>query len=390
MMKQLRQWQSDQLFYASFMLFVCGQFLLPYKPLGDILFYAILLPAVIWHFRKSLIEIFFKREDLLYNLIMLLFAYIIAHSLLYRPLDKHTLGIIGSTISNYIFLISAREYFTSCNRIEEFCKIVVIAAGIGAVFSLIDFMIFYQQGVRLKPWNTSDHEIAGASVYAVSGLMALYVYHISETLREKLFAVCAFVLIFIVILFAGSRGPLLALLCSIMVLGVAYYRLRFVLLMLVLLATLGATFYFGYDHLSDSMRIRYDGLVRPDAYRLSIFQLAWEKIKERPLLGYGMRAYFDHYSARQPHNLFLGTAFYLGVPALLVLLATVALSFYYVLKSKAESGYKYLVLALLVFGVLGSLTDNSRIVRAPSASWLFYWMPVAMAVGMRHRDKITT
>jgi len=386
-MKIIRQCESDKLFYLSFMLFVCGQYLLSYKALGDILFYAVLLPVFIWHFRKTLMDVCFKRDDMLCNIVLLLFAYIIAHTLLYRTIDKYTLGIIGSTISNYIFLISAREYFSSYNRIDEFCKMVVIAAGIGAVLSLIDFMIFYQPGVRLRPWNTSDHEIAGASVYAVSGLVALYIFHISQILKEKLYALAAFVLIFTVILLAGSRGPLLALLCSIMVLGVAYYRLRFVLVMLALIAMLGAILYFGYDYMSDSVHIRYGGLIRPDAYRLSIFQLAWEKIKERPLLGYGMRAYFDHYSARQPHNLFLGTAFYLGIPALLVLLAIVGLSFYYVLKSKADDTYKYLVLALLVFGVLGSLTDNSRIVRAPSASWLFYWMPVAMAVGIRHKAK---
>jgi len=387
-MKIIRRWESDKLFHLSFMLFVCGQYLLPYKALGDILFYAALLPAFIWHFRKTLMSVLFKHDDMLCNIILLLFAYIIAHTLLYRTIDKYTLGIIGSTISNYIFLISAREYFSSYNRLDEFCKMIVIAAGIGAVLSLIDFMVFYQQGVRLRPWNASDHEIAGASVYAISALIAIYVFHISQTLKEKLYALIAFVLIFTVILLAGSRGPLLALLCSIMVLGVAYYRLRFVFIVLTLIAIFGATFYFGYDYMSDSMHIRYGGLVRPDTYRLSIFQLAWEKIKERPLLGYGMRAYFDHYSARQPHNLFLGTAFYLGIPALLALLAIVGLSFYYALKSKATAAYKYLVLALLVFGVLGSLTDNSRIVRAPSASWLFYWMPVAMAVGIRPRAQL--
>lgn len=384
-MAVIKKWESDKLFFISFMLFIFGQYVLRYKFLGDILFYAVLLPAVLWHFRKELKTIFFKHDDLLCNFVMLLFSYIIAHTILYRPLDHYTFSIIGSTISNYIFLISAREYFLGYRSIDDFFKVVMAAAAIGAVFSLIDFMVFYQDGVRLRPWNTSDHEIAGASVYAVSGLIAIYIFHNSHAMKEKCFALVVFALIFLVMLLSGSRGPLLALACSGMVLGVAYYRFRFILIGSALLLLLAAAFYLGYDYLPEDVQNRFEGITRPDTHRLSIFQLAWEKIMDKPFLGYGMRAYFDHYTARQPHNLFLGTAFYLGIPALLVLLAIVSLSFYYALKSKVGAAYKYLVLALLVYGVVSSLTDNSRIIRSPSASWLFYWMPVAMAVSLRQK-----
>jgi O-antigen ligase len=374
-------------FPAAFMFFIGSQYIFAKPIFANLFFYGLLLPVFIWHFRDKLVQIIFGRQEAISKVVLLLSSYIILHTLLVRQLDWRTFAIIGSTASNYLFFIAAREYFSYCKDRLAFFKIMLIAASCGAFISILDYFINYNYNQRLRPWNSTDHEIAGASVYAICCLISGYIYIESRSMRDKLFCILACLAFSVVIVLTHSRGPMLALFCSGVFLGIAYFRWRFALCVLLFFLFGIAASYLAYKFSPESTQAFFNDILRPDAYRLSIFKFTFDKIMEHPWLGYGMKADFGHYAAQNSHNLFLGAAFYLGIPGFLLLMWLCALSFYQAARSNIVIHLRYLLIALMLYGITASLTDNSRIMRSPTGAWFFFWMPIGFTAGLR-RDSI--
>ncbi len=136
---------------------------------------------------------------------------------------------------------------------------------------------------------------------------------------------------------------------------------------------------------------------RASGYRLELWQLSLERIIEKPVFGYGIRHKFisNVPDGHSPHNLFLSTAYYFGLPTLIIFCGLLLQGVRNVRKAfifnTYDSQYLKLVILLYIHAVLSVLTDHGQLVRGNTPLWIIFWMPVCMslAIGSRNRAKQT-
>jgi O-Antigen ligase len=194
----------------------------------------------------------------------------------------------------------------------------------------------------------------------------------------------------LLILLTQSRGPIGTYAICLAFSFLAFPRLRplaarmaFVLgiacLLLMLLYGLSAAVEAGIAFV--------DGMVtRGDSYRVELWTMTVQEILTSPLSGHGIAARLSDPVAYAPHNLFLATAYYFGVPALVLLVvALVSLAAQVARSRSADNQLAVLAGILLMHAVLSVLTDHGAFIKGPSPLWMIFWLPVAMAIATTTR-----
>ena len=124
--------------------------------------------------------------------------------------------------------------------------------------------------------------------------------------------------------------------------------------------------------------------------RLWGWKATWHQISEQWLLGYGVRAPFvvdwsDTPYAQtgmmflHPHNLFLSIwydAGLVGLILLLILLALIVKKLYSLQCIQEPRYWSYIFL----FVLLASLVDSPTLINRPAGDWLWFWLPLAIAI----------
>lgn len=272
---------------------------------------------------------------------------------------------------------------------EQILRVVVLAATCG---TLVSVALFYgygkmPSGARLEYYGAIYHPIEAAS--AVGSCLLLVLLHLLPTAhgwaRRGFWLACALVLLGGIVL-TGSRTPLAAvILCS--VLGLAL-RQQWRLLGA---SALGAVLVLG--GLAASTDLPEQARARGDSYRFAIWQHVAARVAQNPWFGEGILTddsmqlavpggaamTIDH-----PHNVYLATALYGGVPALLLLLALVGLALRQGWQLAARGEPVWLV--MLGFALLCMLTDGAQLLRSPRAIWFYFWLPVGVLIGCQARS----
>ena len=194
----------------------------------------------------------------------------------------------------------------------------------------------------------------------------------------------------VVIVISHERGPLLALVVAATV-GIAVLR-QWKLFGLLCLGSLifgGDFLYYWFQHtsiltLQKPYQIIVDFLLDRDTLnvRTRIWSYALELITQRPWTGYGLQSTFKLEGSAgsvNPHNLYLSTAYYLGIPGLTLLLVPLFAAFAYALRGLA-SRRNQLCFILLVHAVLATSTNYGQVVKSAAPLWTIYWLPIAMAL----------
>jgi O-antigen ligase len=261
---------------------------------------------------------------------------------------------------------------------------LVLAATAGTVISAIRFYGVAAWPLRLEYASAIYNANEGATAAGTAMLLALFCMTPTATghWRRSLWVVSASVLLAGMVL-SGSRTPLAAGVACLL-LGLALLR-RWRLLV-VGIALLGAALALTMH--SDAGR---QAITRGDSYRLAIWQYYVERAARHPWFGEGVltddtsRVEFHGadgtvFNALHPHDVYLATTLYGGVPALMLLLAVVALALRqaWALARHGEPAW----LLVLVFGLLCMLTDGDRLLHAPRAIWVYFWLPVGALIGL--------
>jgi len=376
-------------FYVLFIYFLCSQYILTASFPYNLGFYGLLLPSfLIACWRTPDIYRRLPRSVGTYGLLAF-FLYIFLHA----AIVAHTGSDVRTfyyTLCTGLFVAMALACFHPRAAVygEVALRSLMLTAAVTAFLSLVVYAWQGEYG-RLIPIGRAHNPIPGSSLQAIGALIALwYGCRRDMTLRFRLVCLLSVVIIGIMLYFAQSRGPILAFLAACMV---ALFVLRqWRLLSILLAAGLALVADYAYFGLHGHSMLGLDGLHHcagelfeaRNSFRLPIWQKALHLTLEQPFLGHGLHARFSLKGAEgavNPHNLFLGTAYYTGLPGLLLLLLPLGAALITSLRQRRDP-YHALCLVLLVHGIAAVMTNFGQPVKSPFPLWTIYWLPIAMAL----------
>ncbi len=390
-------------FFCAYSLFIVIQYVTNYPFIPALIFYAAVVPSILFcgyknGFLSRIISLeYWKIQPIERKLLLFLFIYVFINSLFLSAGIKGFKKNITNDISLFLFIACSLVYFSLPKKyLEVFFSVLTVT---GLIFAMASIAVFLADGSesRLLPIGRAHHQILGASVYGFIGIISLYLFYIANgenifITAKKIFYIMTILVIFIMILLTGSRGPMLSYIICIAT-GIFIYarsplktKLYYIFLSI---AVLGSIAYFITISEHSYIHSYFKSLIdRGSAQRLDLWKLTLSEIKLQPFFGYGLNARLNHiYYA--PHNIFLGSAYYLGLTGMVLFLSLTIITFIKscrITRCKHElssvHGVKYskFILLLLMHAYLSGFFDNSQLIKGVSPLWIIFWLPVAMAI----------
>jgi O-antigen ligase len=329
------------------------------------------------------------------SIIFLLLIYFLDNRIDFNLLTILVIGFILLLILNMIFIRPVRnaeaEYliwlfasgFILCTYADEIFVKYVFFTLIG-IFLLLSIwgIIQYTTGAAylIEMGHRANAIFITPNTFAASINMillpAIVIYVLIDRNNKVLFS--SLLILFFALLVTQSRGGWIAFTCSIIiiyilmrVLSIEYKNVR--LKNLALGLTLIFTIYSGmslieYDKFKDKNSIResISHLTRSDSassvmlHRFELYDVAWRKIKQKPLLGYGLHTYqyyksHDHKASyttnvtRFAHNDYLQLWMETGVAGIILFIMLFIISIYFLvgLINKVSNREKIIMLAVI-------------------------------------------
>ncbi|MBI6898428.1 O-antigen ligase family protein [Pseudomonas putida] len=255
-------------------------------------------------------------------------------------------------------------------------RLLQLGGGLLALAALISIVRFYVVAgnplvTRIEGIGEISHPILGAYVIAAAVLWLLYSVPSQRGLQLAWALALACLGAFVV--FSQSRGAALALVVAV-VLAPLWFRNRSSGLFAVLAAlATGVAFYLMYELI----------MLRGSSYRPEIFHAAMQMIREHPVGGLGLGAFyrveaagleFDH-----THNMFTHIAVELGVPGMLLWLGVWLCTLVAILRAR-DTLFGKILLVFWVYSTLAMQFDAASLTATPRAEWFISWLPVGLAM----------
>jgi O-antigen ligase len=375
------------LFFWVFGFFILVQYLVSAPFVTTFSFYALVLPLLACFIYVNRAQFLFREPIVLGFL--LLFTFIVVHVAIFSEGPKGKWILAG--FSTALFFFSSVCFFSFVDRrfFDRFLLLVVCCAAAGSAFSVGRYVLHdHVLYPRLLPIGRADHEILGALVYGLAGITCLYLWQRTAKWYWHSMLVVIVLLIGIMILLTQSRTPIAVYGFCISAGLLLFSKKPIRVLGLVAIASLGfAIFLLFNPSLQLPLKHIFVSLLeRGDSYRLFLWQQAIEKIQQHPWFGNGMQTRLispiGSPSAYNPHNIYLATALYLGIPCALVFIFLIGWCVYFSLQAILARRKKGILAALfLCQGLLSGITDHAQLVKVPGPLWLIFWLPIGFVIG---------
>lgn len=338
------------------------------KAQNNIFYIIVLLPFLFW-VKKDFILGLFRSRIMVFAILFTL--YLTIRSLFFVPFQ------FGEAIDPVRHFISFSCFFALCTALfyktdlEVILNRVTIWAAVYGIGSSAYF--FFQNGFncRLEYMGPVSHPIIGASVYALTSLFAL----LSNSGDRHKTALTAGFLLFICVIFSGSRGPLIALIAAALT-GAVLTRRKWPLSLFFLLGSLiWLSYHYDLLHVdrlivfSSSYRFDIWAQVIGDVWKNGNWVLGNSLLADRSVAVGG--EIFAH-----AHSGYISTLFQGGVVGLLLLLILIGVAGWHVVISRRRPNFSFGI-SLWIFTVLIILTDNSKMLDGPGGLWFYFWLPLA-------------
>jgi O-antigen ligase len=375
-------------FLAGFVYFLCSNYIFTASFIYNLGFYILTLPLFLYAVkcRPALVTGLPRTTGTIG--LACFFCFVFLHALIWRYPDQSFLRTLRDTILTGLFATMAMAAFAEATP-QRLLRPLVPVALICGCLTLLKFLPAGDFATRLTPMGRAHNPILGGNVYSVAGIIATWIFFSSEVQkRERQLALACIAVMTIVVLLTKSRGPIMALGIDYLLALLLFRQWK----ILALLSGGGLLFAADYAYLSSHGRsfLHADSLYsavhdifeRRNSYRLPIWEKAARLVEKRPLQGYGMQAKFSlpgAPGAANPHNTFLATAYYTGLAGLALLLVPLGAAFAAAMRHLEKQENK-LALLLLVHAVTATFTNLAQPVKPPSAIWLIYWLPIALAL----------
>ena len=186
----------------------------------------------------------------------------------------------------------------------------------------------------------------------------------------------------LIVVLTMGRGPLLALLATILIMTLVQRRWRMAAGMIAAYALVAAFVFLNPADWGDIVK-------RGDDNRFDLWRQAFAIVRAHPLFGTGVANELDFYAPyahqhfNSTHDAYLGAVVYGGAVGLVMLLALLAAIL-------AQSWRLYrtgvpIAFALSIYGLIYFLFEAHTLVLNVNPEWLFYLLPAALAIGLAKR-----
>lgn len=386
------------LLFISYSIYVYAQYAVASAAVSTVIFYALVVPATGFAAYEQRASIHAILKNRMVTCFLVLFAFIIFHALFLTQGYEGSSKTIRNCIANSAFFFSSLVFFSRVDRtsLKRFFTLLSYVAGMCALYSLYRYFFAGMRDfdVRLIPIGRAQHQILGAHVFGVGGLVALYMCKQERDTYRKLLHAAVFAIIGYLILLTGSRMPIFAYFLSAALGGLFYIRFSktHLLYLIASVALAGVMVLSSSEIMAHLYQFKQDMMARGDSFRLELWQQAITKTLSHPFFGNGMRAQLEAPInaplVHTPHNIFLGTAYYIGIPAALLFCGLVLTSsFRVVADTFKREPFAILIAMTLLQGVLSGMTDHAQLVKSPGPLWLIFWLPITMAIAYPLRAK---
>jgi O-antigen ligase len=265
----------------------------------------------------------------------------------------------------------------SVPRFNQLLAAVCVFAGAAALYAIArDAPLIFVRDTeyRLTGYGTLYNPLRSGNLWGCFALMAFWCGFVLTRLRWMMWIASA--ICFAAIVFTGSRSPLLALaaVALLVVFSDLKKQKQMLALALVVLAG-GVTLALFWGSLS----------VRGWSLRPQIWWQALQYCRAHIWLGAGIgnelqvqlssgKIYYD------THNVFLATLYYGGFAGLILFLSVFVGSFWLSWRRRKNHALYYLAAILQLYGLVALQFDGGILLGRPSDFWMFYWMPIAIAL----------
>lgn len=230
--------------------------------------------------------------------------------------------------------------------------------------------------LRLHGLGRADNPVQAALLYGLA-IIAIAFTNISVPKR-----LAAASIPLAVILLTQSRGPLLALLVTLSILVILRARRKILTAILLSTVLLGGIF-------AASIALQDTHIMmRKTNGRSEIWQSAITKIKESPVIGYGLanKTYYTYSkfngaqeSVGHAHSIYLSTLIQGGLIGFALLISLMVMTFWRTIPQIATRPEEDLwPIGWITMGALLGVVDFGGYVINVSTEWLVFWWPVAL------------
>lgn len=374
--------------FIAYIIYVSSHYASPKAIYSSIIFYVFAIPSMLYYLYINpnfLYQILDK-----YKLLLFLFIYLIVHSFYMMHEMETYLFIKGirNIFATFLFIILSIIFFQqSDTKVKNlfFYSLCII----GIIFTIVSYVKYfylkqYLINMRLVPFGFARHEILGASLYGIIGLIALHFTFVTHNLLYKLCFFFLSILILLLIMLTFSRGPIIAYgLCfatTLIIYSQSHYKtFIYIFITLIILTVI----LFLISLYTDIISVYLDHLVdRGTSFRIILWKLTISKIIDKPILGYGIRNIFTSEvpGGYSPHNVYLSTAYYFGLPTLFLLIGIMAQAITKPLLNIEKDFYAKLVIILFLHAILSTMTDHGQLARGNTPIWIIFWLPICMSL----------
>ncbi len=272
----------------------------------------------------------------------------------------------------------------SPGRLERMTRLAAIFAVVCAAASLIYFF-YREEGGRFSGYGALYNPLLSSHVFGFFCAYWLSCWYLGSK-PTALLPLIAMAILWALLIFTGSRTPIMAMTGCLLWMAIAQWKHRLWLVIAVAIALVVA---------SQSLLQSEDLMARGVSYRPAIWAEALRQIQASPWLGLGFthpQVFWVeglHYALADPHNIGLGVLFEGGVVGLTLWLMMYAYAMFY---SWQRRGQPCVLIAstLVVYGFMAGLTEGSAFFSRPKEHWFLIWIPLALLAATRFSSRQQT
>jgi O-antigen ligase len=375
--KQTSDWLISYCLPIGWLALLTGMFWIGERALYHKLFYATLaLPTLIaLALQPSLLKPLIRQP--LTQLFLLFSAYILL-SVLWADTKETPLSSIKRPI--YLLMLIAAAGMISLNhpgRLERVTEFAAVIAVLSAVLSLGYF--FYQATPgRFSGYGALYNPLLSAHVFGFFCAYWLSRWYLDEKIARPL-PLVALLVLWALLLYTGSRTPLVALSACVLWLVICQWKSRILLIIAAAIALL---------FVAQSLNLTDDLLARGASFRPAIWQEALFQLQDNLWLGLG----YTHpqvfhiegldFALADTHNIELGILFCGGIVGLTLWMSMYGYAMTYAWRNRQQPAV-LIASSLVVFGFVAGLTEGSAFFSRPKEQWFLIWIPLALLAATR-------
>ncbi|VVO10383.1 hypothetical protein PS691_03354 [Pseudomonas fluorescens] len=266
-------------------------------------------------------------------------------------------------------------------RLDGMTRLAAILAVVCAAASMVYFF-YSEEGGRLNGYGALYNPLLSSHVFGFFCAYWLSSWYLGSR-STALLPLSAMVVLWVLLIFTGSRTPIMAMAGCILWMAIVQWKHRLWLVIAVAVAVVVAT---------QSLPQSDDLMARGVSYRPAIWAEALRQIQASPWIGLG----FTHpqvfwiegtqHALADPHNIVLGVLFEGGVVGLTLWLMMYAYAMFYAWQHR-DQPCVLIASTLVVYGFMAGLTEGSAFFSRPKEHWFLIWIPLALLAATRLRSE---